>query len=203
MSADEFEDVLDVARDYLQGSGGDAELLAKDFAEVIVQLADACVVGARCERHGSAVHGQEAEELRAGIEQILRNTDGVREDEAAFVLPELRKSLLFLLDHVDARDSLACHEAAGSSVVEDLVNEKASAATRAFFAERSPGDKIAWGAGRSGVIQTIEDDHVMVLDDGWPADPRARLSYKAPFVVRLWIKDMAAMRLVEGAVTCA
>lgn len=111
LSRDEFEDAIDVARDYLQGSSADAELLAKDFAEVIVQLSDACVVGLPCERHGGTVHGQEAEELRAGIEQILRNTDGVREDEAAFVLPELRKALLFLLDHVDARDSLAFREA--------------------------------------------------------------------------------------------
>jgi hypothetical protein len=111
LSRDAFEDSVDVARDYLQGSSADAELLAKDFAEVIVQLADGCVVGLPCARHGGAVHGQEAEELRAGVEQILRNTDGVREDEAAFVLPELRKSLLFLLDHVDARDSLAFREA--------------------------------------------------------------------------------------------
>jgi hypothetical protein len=111
LSADEFEDSLDVARDYLQGSAGNAELLAKDFAEVIVKLADSCVVGARCERHLGAVHGQEAEELRAGIEQILRNTADVREDEAAYVLPALRKSLLFLLDHIDARDSLAFREA--------------------------------------------------------------------------------------------
>lgn len=112
LSADGFEDAVDVARDYLQGSSADAELLAKDFAEVIVKLADSCVVGARCDRHHGAVHGQEAEELRAGIEQILSNTDGVREDEAAFVLPEMRKSLIFLLDHVDARDSLAFREAA-------------------------------------------------------------------------------------------
>lgn len=110
LSPDEFEDSVDVARNYLQDDRADAEVLAKDFAETIVQLADCCVVGVRCERHSGAVHGQEAEELRAGVEQILRNTADVRDDEAAFVLAELRKALIFLLDRVDARDSLAFRE---------------------------------------------------------------------------------------------
>ena len=111
LTPDEFEDTLDVARDYLQGSRADAELLASDFAEVIVKLADHCVVGLPCERHAGAIHGQEAEELRAGVEQILKNTDDVRDDEAAFVFAEQRKALIFLLDRIDARDSLAFREA--------------------------------------------------------------------------------------------
>ena len=111
ISPDDFEDTVDVARDYLQGSRADAELIAVDFAESIVKLADCCVVGLPCERHGGEVHGQEAEELRAGVEQILRNTADVRDDEASFVLTELRKALIFLLDRVDARDSLAFREA--------------------------------------------------------------------------------------------
>ena len=111
LTQDEFEDTLDVARDYLQGSRADAELLASDFAEVIVKLADHCVVGLPCERHAGVIHGQEAEELRAGVEQILKNTDDVRDDEAAFVLAEQRKALIFLLDRIDARDSLAFREA--------------------------------------------------------------------------------------------
>lgn len=110
-SPDEFEDSVEVARSYLQDDRADAELLAKDFAETIVNLADCCVVGARCERHGGAVHGQEAEELRAGVEQILKNTSGSRDDEALFVLRTLRRSLIFLLDRIDARDSLAFREA--------------------------------------------------------------------------------------------
>ena len=119
LSRDEFEDAVDVARDYLQGSSADAELLAKDFAEVIVQLADACVVGLPCAQHGGAVHGQEAEELRAGVEQILRNTASTRDDEAAFVLKEQRKALLFLLDHINARDSLAFREVTDPKDPED------------------------------------------------------------------------------------
>ena len=111
LTPDEFEDTLDVARDYLQDSRADAELIARDFAEVIVKLAGHCVVGLPCERHSGAIHGQEAEELRAGVEQILKNTDDVRDDEAAFVLAEQRKALIFLLDHIDARDSLAFREA--------------------------------------------------------------------------------------------
>ena len=112
-SQDEFEETVHVAREYLQAgySSADVELLCRDFAEVIVQLDTFCVVGMPCDRHSGAVHGQEAEELRAGVEQILKNTAGVRDDEAAFVLTELRKSLIFLLDRVDARDSLSFREA--------------------------------------------------------------------------------------------
>lgn len=114
-SPDEFQGIVDLARDCLQGSLVNTKVLARTFAEVIVQLAACCVVGVRCDRHYGAVHGQEAEELRAGIEQILKNTAGVRDDEAAFVLAEQRKSLSFLLDHIDARDSLAFREATDPS----------------------------------------------------------------------------------------
>lgn len=116
LSPDEFEVMLHVAREYLQAgySAADDALFCRDFAGMIVKIAGTCVVGAACARHGGVVYGQEAEELRAGIEQILRNTGDVREDEASFVLPELRKSLIFLLDRVDARDSLAFREATNS-----------------------------------------------------------------------------------------
>jgi hypothetical protein len=55
-----------------------------------------------CATHGGAVHGGEAEELRAGIEGLLRS-----EDHAGTLRLELQK----LLDRVDARDSLAYREA--------------------------------------------------------------------------------------------
>jgi len=84
---------------------------ARDFAEAIVTLAATCVVGFPCDRHGGAVHGQEAEELRAGVEQILGNTEDVSAEYAEDVLRKMRKALTFLLDHVDARDSLAFREA--------------------------------------------------------------------------------------------
>lgn len=105
-SPDAFEETVEDARVYLSGP----EVLSRGFAEAIVKLADCCVVGVRCARHYGAVHGQEAEELRAGVEQILRNTADVRDDEASFVLVELRKALNFLLDRVDARDSLSFRE---------------------------------------------------------------------------------------------
>jgi len=67
-----------------------------------------------CARHADQVHGKEAEELRAGIEQILQNTADFRlgqptafEDVPASVIVGMRRSLQFLLDHIDARDSLA------------------------------------------------------------------------------------------------
>jgi hypothetical protein len=110
LTANEIAEAVDEARDFLRG-GVVAAPDARDFALALVQLSTACVVGLPCERHAGAVHGQEAEELRAGVEQILRNTAGVRDGEASFVLPELRKALIFLLDHVDARDSLAFLEA--------------------------------------------------------------------------------------------
>lgn len=121
-SPDKLEKTVSVARgflvdrenlDYAKPSGGYG--LAYDFAEAIVQLADTCVVGAACDRHGGAVHGQEAEELRAGVEQILRNTSAVGDEDASDVLRGLRKSLVFLLDRIDARDSLAFREATDPS----------------------------------------------------------------------------------------
>lgn len=105
-----FEETVGVARDYLQASASEPlplTRLSRDFAEMIVKISESCVIGLPCEKHGGAVHGQEAEELRAGVERILKNTGDVRDGEAAFVLVELRKSLIFLLDHIDARDSLA------------------------------------------------------------------------------------------------
>jgi hypothetical protein len=153
LSSEEFEEVVSVARDYLQASSsgtleeivasalaaydsGDSELrpavirsaglleppgtlpaalvllarLARDFAEVIVQGADTCMVGRTCAKHGGAVHGREAEELRAGVERLLDDTAD-SEGEPQLALEELHKSLFFLLDHVDARDGLAFLEA--------------------------------------------------------------------------------------------
>ena len=129
LSPDEFEEKIAAARDYLQGSRGaevfnrDFATIARDFAETLVQVADTCVVGVRCERHGGAVHGQEAEELRAGVEQILRNTADVRDDAVPDVLRALRKSLILLLDRTDARDSLAFREVTDVDADVDGVDE--------------------------------------------------------------------------------
>ena len=109
LSADEFAETVDVARGYLQKRCADPE--GRPFATTIVKLADCCVIGMRCAQHHDAVHGQEAEDLRAGIEQILRNTSDVEDAAAPDVLRSFRKSLIFLLDRIDARDSLAFREA--------------------------------------------------------------------------------------------
>jgi hypothetical protein len=111
LSSGDFEEIVAVARDYLQGTPVDPEVLPRAFAEATVKLADGCVIGVRCARHCGAVHGQEAEELRAGIAQILGNTSDVDDAAAPDVLRLLRKSLIFLLDRIDARDSLAFCEA--------------------------------------------------------------------------------------------
>lgn len=72
------------------------------IAEVRRARAGQCVVGVSCAQHGGAVHGREAEELRAGIERIRKDhpPDHVGEH---IVHAALRR----LLDEVDARDSLA------------------------------------------------------------------------------------------------
>lgn len=111
---------VDLARECVADViAADAEL-GRAFAEGIVQLADACVIGLPCERHGGAVHGREAEELRAGLEQLLDEHGpvpaGVSISPAVF--EDLRRDLQRLLDRVDARDSLGYLEASDAAVPE-------------------------------------------------------------------------------------
>lgn len=106
---------VDAARAYLRA---DCEGAARDFAEALVQVTDACVIGLPCDRHGGEIHGQEAMELRAGIEKILGSTDPLMGD-AALILSIQLEALSRLLDHVDACDSLAFREAMNSGEPED------------------------------------------------------------------------------------
>ena len=99
-----------------RSKGGAVEAAVQDFTDVqdqpvLDQPGTLCVIGTPCDRHEGVVHGQEAEELRRGIEQILGNIGEVGQREAGLVLANVRKSLNFLLDHIDARDSLAFREA--------------------------------------------------------------------------------------------
>jgi hypothetical protein len=108
MGDPEVEEVIVLARSWLAYPGAPAiepgEETATRFAKVVIQLAGACVVGVSCDRHGGAVHGREAEELRKGIERIIAQTvvDDACPDSANDVLDELQR----LLDGIDARDSL-------------------------------------------------------------------------------------------------
>jgi hypothetical protein len=126
LSPEDIAETAEVAREYLQGGYGraDAEQLAGDFAKVIVQVASSCVVGLPCDQHAGEVHGQEAVELRAGIEQILRNTEDVRVEDEPAVLASVRKSLVFLLDRVDARDSLAFRGAVDAVIGVEIVDKR-------------------------------------------------------------------------------
>lgn len=106
MTGAELEMVIESARDFVTNEGLDS-LSSESFegrriAEALVQLAGTCVIGVACERHGGAVHGREAEELRAGVERITRQD---------FDAEDLRDDLRRMLDDVDARDSLAFLEA--------------------------------------------------------------------------------------------
>lgn len=59
-----------------------------------------------CSEHGFT-HGAEAEELREGIEKLIKDFDHPDEES---VLQEVVRDLQALLDRVDARDSLAFSE---------------------------------------------------------------------------------------------
>jgi hypothetical protein len=113
LSPNDLAETVEAAREYLQDVPAcrAVDCPAPEFARALGQVAATCVVGLPCDRHAGEVHGQEAEELRAGIEQILRNTAEVLPEDEDSVLASVRKSLIFLLDRVDARDSLAFREA--------------------------------------------------------------------------------------------
>jgi hypothetical protein len=73
--------------------------LLSHIAALESQLAEARdeIENGTCARHAGQQHGLEAEELRHGVEDILRNTDW----------KDMRAELQRLLDETDARDSLA------------------------------------------------------------------------------------------------
>lgn len=108
MATAEVLETVEVAREYLDGGyrAADDTSLALTFATVIMQLTTACTIGMPCEKHSGAVHGQEAEELRAGVERILTDVAVVEDADAPAMLADVKMTLESLLDDVDARDSL-------------------------------------------------------------------------------------------------
>ncbi len=66
-----------------------------------------------CDEH-DFVHGREAEELRSGVENLIRNSNGGKVSTRA---------LQRLLDRVDARDSLAWREASDDGKEEATADE--------------------------------------------------------------------------------
>lgn len=205
-----MSDLLEIIEDARLVASGSlpSEDACVAFARALAQVADACVIGLPCEKHGGAVHGREAEELRKGIELLLVE-HGTIDSVDAYEYAELRRDLIRLLDRIDARDSLAFLEAtdgkgADTAPAEDSDEDNAyrlrCEARRAFFAERSLGDKIAWGFGRSGTLQKIEDDFVTVLDDGWPSD-LPLIVFTPPFVVKLKIDLMGKLLFLGRAKT--
>lgn len=90
-----------VATGELSGfAAGKAQRIAHAIADTATETLEAhCVIGRPCERHHGSVHGAEAEQLRAGIENALNGP------------PEwLESELRGLLEQTDARDSLAFAE---------------------------------------------------------------------------------------------
>jgi len=117
LSPDQIDEIVSLARGYLKGNVSESDVRAwesaRDFAHALVQLADTCVVGIPCNRHAEEIHGREAEELRVGVERILRDMGETSPSSSAF--RETRKNLSALLDDVDARDSLAFRETQSTS----------------------------------------------------------------------------------------
>lgn len=111
-------EVIEDARVVLAGAEPSADA-AMGFARALVQVADACVVGLPCDRHGGAVHGREAEELRRGIERILRNFDLSECVDPPRVEQAMLRELHRLLDEVDARDSVAFLEKRDGDEIDD------------------------------------------------------------------------------------
>lgn len=107
LSAEQIAETIDSARGFLvdQDSPMYADKgLSFDFAAALVQVAGTCAVGLPCEKHYGSIHGREAEELRAGVEQILRITSDASdlyEDGALHDLREMRRALIALFDRVD------------------------------------------------------------------------------------------------------
>lgn len=59
-----------------------------------------------------------------------------------------------------------------------------------------PGDRLAWGAGRSGTLQKVEDDVLVILDDGWSAQVvEPRREHREPFELRARFGELAGLHL--------
>jgi len=105
-----LQDTIEDARQWIADEAGGG--MAARFAAAVVELADrgCVVVGVSCAKHHGAIHGHEAEELRAGIEKILADVDTfhMTADDGY----DMHKAVRQLLDEIDARDSLAFRERA-------------------------------------------------------------------------------------------
>ena len=112
LSASEMHEVSDFVLDVALVA------LPRLIAEVRQSRAGRCVVGAACNQHGGAVHGREAEELRKGIEKILRDHESLSIEQNLRVKEPMRRAMIQLLDEVDARDSLAFLEKGNAPCVD-------------------------------------------------------------------------------------
>lgn len=57
----------------------------------------------RCKEHGNYVHGGEAEELRQGVEEIIKESRQLTDHDNGRIIGRLEE----MLQRIDARDSLA------------------------------------------------------------------------------------------------
>lgn len=82
--------------------------LLREAGDVTPGVTKCPVYAVLCQEHGGIVHGMEAEELRAGIEELIAGADDSVDEDARVVSAA---DLQSLVDKVDARDSLAYREA--------------------------------------------------------------------------------------------
>jgi len=72
--------------------------------------------------------------------------------------------------------------------------ERVTSAMAVAQADLEPGDRIVWGAGRSGTVHSNVDGSLVIYDDGWPASFNAVET--PPFMFRPAIK-LDGLRLIE------
>lgn len=109
MTDEELDLIEDRYDRYAAGGSSDDGELPSSVGRLLTEirrLKAECHYGLQCPEHSGERHGQEAEELRAGIEKLMREADDPHGGDPAV----LEEDLQALLDRVDARDSLAWQE---------------------------------------------------------------------------------------------
>ncbi len=102
-----------IVRGIAAGMTGSQEI-QESMARELIELRESADIG--CARHAGVSHGKEAEELRSGIEKLLKEAEADAIGSRTVGVYPLQR----LLDEVDARDSLAHLEAQDAAASAEL-----------------------------------------------------------------------------------
>ena len=83
-----------------------------------------------------------------------------------------------------------------ADVAEDATGRESARALAAL----AVNDRVTWGVGRSGVVQAVEGEDLVILDDGWAATPPGqdpRCVATPPFVFRLRRDKLGDLKKAE------